>query len=59
LMHDDNPGVRIQVVDALTSHANDNMVGVLQNVVRQEDNPYVRRRCAKALKDMNASVGTF
>jgi len=59
LLHDDNPGVRIQAVDALTSQADDNMVGVLQSVVQKEDNGYVRRRCAKALKDMNASIGTF
>jgi len=59
LLQDDNPGVRIQVVDALISHADDNMVGVLQSVVQREDNTYVRRRCEKALKDMNASIGTF
>lgn len=59
LLQDDNPGVRIQVVDELTSHADDNMVGMLQNVVQREDNTYVRRRCEKALKDLNASVGTF
>ena len=59
LLKDDNPGVRIQAVDALTAHADDNMVGVLQNVVQKEDNTYVRRRCEKALKDMNASIGTF
>jgi hypothetical protein len=27
--------------------------------VQKEDNTYVRRRCVKALQDMNASVGTF
>jgi len=59
LVDDDNPGVRIAVVDALTAHADDNMVGFLQSVVQKEDNTYVRRRCAKALQDMNASVGTF
>lgn len=59
LMHDDNAGVRIEAVDALTAHADDNMVGMLQSVVEKEDNGYVRRRCVKALKDMNASVGTF
>jgi anti-sigma factor RsiW len=59
LMHDDNPGVRIAAVDALTSHADDKMVGFLQGVVQKEDNTYVRRRCVKALQDMNASVGTF
>jgi HEAT repeat protein len=59
LMHDDSPGVRIAAVDALTSHADDKMVGFLQGVVQKEDNTYVRRRCVKALQDMNASVGTF
>jgi len=59
LLQDDNPGVRIQVVDTLISRADDNMVGVLQSVVQKEDNTYVRRRCEKALKDMNASIGTF
>ena len=59
LLHDNYPGVRIQAVDALTSHADDNMVGVLQDVVQKENNGYVRSRCAKALKDMNASIGTF
>jgi anti-sigma factor RsiW len=59
LAHDSNPGVRIAAVDALTAHADDNMVGFLQDVVQKEDNTYVRRRCVKALQDMNASVGTF
>jgi len=59
LVRDDNPGVRIGAVDALTAHADDAMVGVLQSVVQKENNGYVRRRCAKALQDLNASVGTF
>lgn len=59
LVRDDNPGVRIAAVDALTAHAGDDMVGFLQGVVEKEDNTYVRRRCVKALQDMNASVGTF
>ncbi|MGA2739396.1 MAG: HEAT repeat domain-containing protein [Bryobacteraceae bacterium] len=59
VMHDESPGVRIAAVDALTAHADDNMVGFLQGVVQKEDDTYVRRRCVKALQDMNASVGTF
>jgi len=59
LEDDDNPGVRIAAVDALTAHADDNMVGLLQGVVEKENNTYVRRRCVKALEDMNASAGTF
>jgi hypothetical protein len=59
LIHDDAPGVRIAAVDLLTAHTGADMVGVLQSVVQNEDNTYVRGRCVKALKDMNASVGTF
>jgi len=59
LTRDDNPGVRIAAVDALTAHAREDMVGLLQAVVGREDNTYVRRRCVKALEDMNASAGTF
>jgi hypothetical protein len=59
LVKDENPGVRIQVIDLLTAHRDDSMVGVFQNLVEKENNTYVRLRCAKALKDMNASVGTF
>jgi anti-sigma factor RsiW len=59
LLADDNPAVRMQVVDLLVSHRDDSMVGVLQNLVQKEDNNYVRLKCEKALKDMNASIGTF
>ena len=59
LLRDDNPAVRIGAVDALTAHADDKMVGVLQSVVQKENNGYVRSRCERALKDLNASVGTF
>ena len=59
LLADDNPAVRMQVVDLLVSHRDGSMVGVLQNLVQKEDNNYVRLKCEKALKDMNASIGTF
>jgi hypothetical protein len=59
LMADDNPAVRLQVVDLLVSKRDGAMVGVLQDLVQKEDNPYVRLRCEKALKEMNASIGTF
>jgi hypothetical protein len=59
LLKDQNPAVRIRAIDMLTSMRDDAMVGVLQNMVGKEDNGYVRWRCEKALKDMNASVGTF
>ena len=59
LEFDDNDAVRMQAVDLLTLRRDEAIVGMLQNVVQKEDNGYVRSKCAKALKDMNASVGTF
>ncbi|MGA2037890.1 MAG: zf-HC2 domain-containing protein [Bryobacteraceae bacterium] len=59
LEFDDNDAVRMQAVDLLTLRHDEAMVGVLQNLVQKEDNSYVRSKCTKALKEMNASVGTF
>jgi hypothetical protein len=59
LQTDDNAAVRMQVVDLLVTRRDDSMVGVLQSVVQREDNSGVRQKLEKALKDMNASVGTF
>jgi len=59
LLTDDNPAVRMQVVDLLVARRNDSMVGVLQNAVQKEDNSSVRLKMEKALKDINASIGTF
>ncbi|MGO9617407.1 MAG: HEAT repeat domain-containing protein [Bryobacteraceae bacterium] len=59
LQFDDNDAVRMQVVDVLTMRHDDATVGVLQNLVQKEDNSYVRLKCEKALKEMNASIGTF
>lgn len=59
LLKDDNPAVRMQVVDLLVEHHDDDIVGVLQDLMQKEDNSYVRLKSEKALKAMNASVGTF
>jgi hypothetical protein len=59
LTADDNPAVRIGVVDLLVAHPDDSMVGVMQGMVQGESNDYVRQKVEKALKDRNASVGTF
>ena len=59
LVSDENPGVRIRTIDLLVAHREDSMVGVLQDVMQKENNPYVRMQCVKALKEMNASLGTF
>jgi len=36
MLADDNPAVRMQVVDLLVSHRDDSMVGVLQNWCRRK-----------------------
>jgi len=59
LLSDDNAAVRMQVVDLLVAHRDDYMVGLLQGLVQRESNDSVRLKLEKALKDMNASVGTF
>ena len=59
LLADSNSAVRMQVVDLLVEHRDDAIVGVLQNLMQKEDNSYVRLKSEKALKEMNASVGTF
>ena len=59
LMLDDSPAVRNMAVDVLVAHRDDSLVGVLQGLVQREDNNSVRLKVEKALKDMNASIGTF
>jgi hypothetical protein len=61
LLTDDNPGVRIQAIDLLVQNKRheDDMISVLQQLVQKEDNNYIRLRCQRVLRDMNASVGTF
>lgn len=59
LLADKNPGVRTQVIDLLMQKEQSQMAGVLQELMRKEDNSYVRMRCQKALHDMKASVDTF
>jgi HEAT repeat protein len=59
LLGDQNPAIRMQAVDALVQHRDDALVGVLQDLMQRENNNYVRLKSEKALKDMNASIGTF
>jgi HEAT repeat protein len=59
LLTDDNPSIRTQAIDLLVQKKEPAMVGVLQEVMRKEDNDYVRLRCRKVLHDMKASVDTF
>jgi hypothetical protein len=59
LLSDVNPAVRMQVIDLMVTRRDDSTVGVLQNLMRREDNNGVRLKASKVLKDLNASIGTF
>jgi HEAT repeat protein len=59
LLNDANPGVRVKAIDLLATHKDRSIVGPLQNAMQKEDNSYVRMRMTNALRDMNASLGTF
>jgi hypothetical protein len=59
LLKDDNAGVRVQAIDLLTTHHDDSLVGVLQDVMQKEDDGYIRIRCRDLLQAMKASVGTY
>jgi hypothetical protein len=60
LIQDENPGMRVQAIDLLTQHPDENLVGLLQDVAgKQEENNYVRMRCERVLREMNASVESF
>lgn len=59
LLNDDNPGVRTQAIDLLVQSKEADVAGVLQQLLRSEDNNYVRARSRRALNEMKASVGTF
>lgn len=59
LLKDTNPGVRAQAIDVLTQVRNKDMVGTLQELLRKEDNDYVRLRTQRVLREMNASPGIF
>lgn len=59
LLKDDNAGVRVQAIDLLEAHHDDSIVGVLQDVVRTEDDNYIRTRARDMLETMKASIGTY
>jgi len=59
LLADNSPAIRYQAVDMLVQHRDDSVIGILQGLVGREDNSTVRMRLEKALREMNASVGTF
>jgi hypothetical protein len=59
LRGDESAAVRKEAVDVLVTQRDDSMVSALQSLYQKEDNNYIRLKLQKALKDMNASIGTF
>jgi hypothetical protein len=60
VLADDNAGLRTQAVDLLTAEQNrEHVVGVLQELMLREGDGYIRLRCEKALRRMNASVDAY
>lgn len=50
LRHDRNPGVRVAAIDILAESADEEVLPVLREVSRQDENAYVRLKCAFALR---------
>ena len=60
LLEDQNPGLRVQAIDLLVQQPRqETLIGLLQGLLEREDNNYVRLRCWQALRELNASAGTF
>lgn len=59
LRQDPNAGMRVQAVDLLTDTADRDMVGTLQELVRDEQDNYVRYKVERLLHDMSASVDLY
>ncbi|MEJ5366803.1 MAG: HEAT repeat domain-containing protein [Bryobacteraceae bacterium] len=59
LLTDKHAGVRIAAVELLANVREPDVAGVLQQLLHQEEDQYIRQRSLKALAEMKASYGTF
>ncbi|MBM3810702.1 MAG: hypothetical protein FJW20_03590 [Acidimicrobiia bacterium] len=59
LLKDESSGLRTQAIDLLIQHRTGDLVGVLQELMRHEENDYIRLRTQRVLQEMKASVETF
>jgi len=55
LLTDRSAGIRTQVINVLVQQKQDSTISVFQDLMRREDDVYVRQQCGKALHAMNAS----
>jgi hypothetical protein len=59
VLNDSSPTIRAQAIDLLVQSRGADVASTLQEVLRREENPYIRERSANALRAMKASAGTF
>jgi len=59
LLKDTNPNVRVQAIDLLVDRPPAEIIGTLQEVIRRDENDYVRSRSLQVLSQMRASPGVF
>lgn len=59
LLSDVNPGIRVQAVDLLMQRRDPDVVDVLDEAMRRDDNNYVKLKCRRALVDLRASAESY
>jgi hypothetical protein len=59
LLTDESPAVRAMALDLLTGSREPEVAGALQELVKREQDGYVRERSQRMLTAMKASAGTF
>ena len=59
VLNDNSPTIRAQAIDLLVQSRGADIASTLQEVLRREENPYIRERSVNALRAMKASAGTF
>lgn len=59
LLNDTSPVLRTQAIDLLVQSQGADVASTLQEVLRHEENSYIRERSMDALHAMKASAGTF
>lgn len=59
VLNDNSPTIRAQAIDLLVQSRGADVASTLQELLRREENPYIRERSVNALRAMKASTGTF
>jgi hypothetical protein len=59
LLNDESPAVRTQAIDVLVQNKEQDLVPTLQELLRSEEDSYLRLRSQRVLREMKASVETF